>query len=91
MKSPFLTLIKEHMYKKRYAKRTIDAYLFWIAAFIRFHNMRHPSSMGDTEVELFLNHLVNTLDVAKGTQAQALNALCFLYKEITSSNRTVFY
>ena len=79
------------MYKKRYAKRTIDAYLFWIAAFIRFHNMRHPSSMGDTEVELFLNHLVNTLDVAKGTQAQALNALCFLYKEITSSNRTVFY
>ena len=85
MKSPFLTLIKEHMYKKRYAKRTIEAYLFWIAAFIRFHNMRHPSSMGDTEVELFLNHLVNTRDVAKGTQAQALNALCFLYKEIINA------
>jgi hypothetical protein len=47
--------------------------------------MQHPSAMGDTEVELYLNHLVNTQNVAKGTQAQALNALSFLYKEIIKS------
>lgn len=75
-------MIQEHMYSKRYAKSTIEAYLFWIAAYIRFNNMQHPSCMGDTEVELYLNHLVNTQNVAQGTQAQTLNALSFLYKEI---------
>ncbi|MCO7191394.1 MULTISPECIES: integron integrase [unclassified Pseudoalteromonas] len=82
MKSPFLLMLKEQMYLRRYAKRTIEAYLKWTAAFIRFNNMRHPTTMGDKEVELFLNHLVNEQNVAQGTQAQALNALCFLYKEI---------
>ncbi len=46
MKSLFLTMIKDHMYSKRYAKSTIEAYLFWIAAYIRFNNMQHPNSMG---------------------------------------------
>uniref|UniRef100_UPI0023F05B39 integron integrase n=1 Tax=Pseudoalteromonas marina TaxID=267375 RepID=UPI0023F05B39 len=82
MKSPFLTMIKDLMYKKRYAKSTIEAYLFWIGGYIRFNNMQHPTSMGDTQVELYLNHLVNSQNVAQGTQAQALNALSFLYKEI---------
>ncbi|MBZ2191600.1 integron integrase [Pseudoalteromonas arctica] len=85
MKSLFLTMIKDQMYSKRYAKSTIEAYLFWIAGYIRFNNMQHPSSMGDTQVELYLNHLVNSQDVAQGTQAQALNALSFLYKEIIKS------
>ena len=31
--------------------------------------------MGDNEVELFLNHLVNQQNVAPNTQTQALNAL----------------
>ncbi|TGE84574.1 hypothetical protein C7Y70_05485 [Pseudoalteromonas sp. KS88] len=36
------------MYSKRYAKSTIEAYLFWIAAYTRFNNMQHPSTMEDT-------------------------------------------
>ncbi|MGR3981792.1 integron integrase [Pseudoalteromonas sp. 1181_04] len=82
MKSPFLTMISEQMYLKRYAKSTIKAYLYWIAAFIRFNSMRHPTTMGNNEVELFLNHLVNQLNVAPNTQTQALNALSFLFKEV---------
>lgn len=82
MKSPFLTMISEQMYLKRYAKSTIKAYLYWIAAFIRFNSMRHPTTMGDNEVELFLNHLVNQQNVAPNTQTQALNALSFLFKEV---------
>jgi integron integrase len=38
--------------------------------------------MGDNEVEQFLNHLVIKLDSAPSTQASALNALVFLYKDI---------
>ena len=44
--------------------------------------MQHPSSLGDTQVELYLNHLVSSQNVAQDTQAQALNALSLLYKEI---------
>ena len=44
--------------------------------------MRHPTTMGDNEVELFLNYLVNQQNVAPNTQTQALNALSFLFKEI---------
>ncbi|ALU45943.1 site-specific integrase [Pseudoalteromonas rubra] len=82
MKSPFLLMLQEQMYLRRYAKRTIEAYLKWTAAFIRFNYMQHPTTMGDREVELSLNHLVNEQNVAQGTQAQALHALCFLYKEV---------
>ena len=85
MKSPFLTMVQEHMYLRRYAKRTIESYLRWIAAFIRFNAMRHLSVMGNTEVELFLSHLANQQNVAQGTQSQALNALSYLYKEILST------
>ncbi|GAB3010914.1 integron integrase [Bowmanella dokdonensis] len=81
-KSPFLRHVAEEMYARRYAKRTIESYLKWISSFIHFHQKRHPASMGDSEVEAYLNHLVNELDVAAATQASALNALVFLYKEI---------
>lgn len=56
MKSAFLTMIKEHMVSCRYAKQTINSYLYWIASFIRFNGMRHPSCMSDEEVERFLYH-----------------------------------
>ena len=35
MSSPFLLVIKERM--KRYAKRTIDTYCYWIKAYINFN------------------------------------------------------
>jgi integron integrase len=38
--------------------------------------------MHDVEVEAFLNHLVCELDVSANTQASALNALAFLYRDI---------
>lgn len=85
MSSLFLTTIAEYMYQRRYAKRTISAYQYWISQFIRFHSMQHPASMGDNEVECFLNHLVNDKNVAANTQASALNALSFLYKDIIKS------
>ncbi len=70
------------MYRKRYSKRTIQIYLYYIKAYIRFHQYKHPKTMGDKEVEAFLTHLVSVKDVASSTQAIALNALVFLYKHI---------
>jgi integron integrase len=81
-KSPFLTHIADSMYQRHYAKKSIESYVHWIYRFICFHQKRHPAQMGDNEVEQFLNYMVLKLDSAPSTQASALNALVFMYKEV---------
>ena len=56
--SPFLSLISDTLFERRYAKQTIETCLIWIKGFIYFHHKKHPVQMGDTEVETYLNHLV---------------------------------
>ena len=80
--SPFLTLIRETMYQRRYAKRTTETYIHWIKDFIIFHKKQHPSVLGESHVEEYLNHLVLDRQVASQTQAIALNSLSFMYKYI---------
>ncbi len=43
---------------------------------------RHPKELGGPEVAAFLSDLANRQGVAAATQAQALNALVFLYREV---------
>ncbi|MEP1447988.1 MAG: phage integrase N-terminal SAM-like domain-containing protein [Paraglaciecola sp.] len=57
--SPFLTMFAEEMYKKRYAKCTIETYIKWVRSFILFHNKQPPSCLHDNEVEAFISHLEN--------------------------------
>ncbi len=82
MKSPFLTYVAEQMRVKRYAKRTIESYIYWIAMFIRFNQMKHPVELGQKQVDSFLSHLAVEKNVAPATQASALNALAYLYRDI---------
>jgi integron integrase len=82
MSSLFLKYIVEEMQLKRYAKRTIETYTYWIKAYINFNGQRHPSHCHDTEVECFLSYLTTKLNVAPKTQGVALNALVFMYKVI---------
>lgn len=82
MSSPFLLSLAEQMRMKRYAKRTIESYQYWIKAFINFNDKKHPLKCHDKEVENFLSYLANIKTVAPKTQALALNALIFLYREI---------
>jgi integron integrase len=77
-----LATIGERCRLKHYSRRTERAYLGWIKRFIWFHGMRHPRTMGATEIEQFLTHLAVSNDVAAGTQNQALSAILFLYKEV---------
>lgn len=80
--SPFMQFIAEEMYTRRYAKRTVETYLHWIKFFILFHKKQHPKHLQEGHVEQFLTHLAVSRNVAVQTQALALNALSFLYKEI---------
>ena len=81
-RSPYLNAIADYMFTRQYSIRTVDTYLKWIASYIHFHNKRHPASMGNAQVEAYLNHLVLSQKVSAKTQATALNALSFLYKHI---------
>lgn len=82
MRSPFLNAIQTHMHLHHYAKRTITTYLYWIRQYILFHQKTHPEKLDETHVTAFLSHLANDKHVASKTQATALNALVYLYKEI---------
>lgn len=74
--------VKSVVRVKRYSPRTEKTYCYWIRYFIRFNGVRHPASMGSSEVQAFLEHLAIDRHVAAATQNQALKALVFLYRHV---------
>ncbi|WP_286261984.1 phage integrase N-terminal SAM-like domain-containing protein [Thalassotalea atypica] len=38
MNSPYLRFVAEQMRARRYAKRTIETYIYWIKGFINIYN-----------------------------------------------------
>lgn len=81
MNSPFLNQLRTRIRTRHYSIRTERSYVGWALRFIRFHGTRHPATMGATEVGQYLTHLALS-NVAPNTQAQALNALVFMYREV---------
>lgn len=77
-----LDQVRDAIRLKHYSYCTEQAYVGWIKRYIYFHGVRHPSEMGDPEVEAFLTHLAIKENVAASTQNQALSALLFLYREV---------
>jgi integron integrase len=74
--------IREAIRLRGYSIRTEKAYVQWYERYVRFHKLRHPSSMGAAEIEQFLSHLASQEQVAASTQNQALSALLFLYRDV---------
>jgi len=68
--------------RKHYSHRTEQSYIYWIRYYIRFHKLRHPREMRETEVRLFLDHLAVSRKVSASTQNQALCAILYLYREV---------
>ncbi len=62
--------------------RTGHAYAGWVRRFVLFHGKRHPSEMGDAEVNAFLTALAADRALSPSTQNQAAAALAFLYREV---------
>ncbi len=69
------------MIVRRYSKRTIKTYIYWIKYFIIYHKKRHPSKLDSSHVEQFLTFLAVERKVAAATQKIVLNALAFLYNK----------
>jgi len=67
---------------RHYSLRTEEAYVGWVRRFILFHGKRHPTEMGEKEINAFLSHLAVRGRVSASTQNQALSALLFLYRHV---------
>ncbi len=77
-----LPRLRAELRLRHYSRRTEDVYVRWVRRFIRFHGMRHPSTLGSAEVTAFLTSLAFQGRVTASTQNQALAALLFLYGEV---------
>src|SRR5690349_20743690 len=78
----FLDRVRSRMWRLGMSIRTEEAYVGWIRRFILAHDRRHPSLLGEHEVEAFLSNLAVHGRVAASTQNQALAALLFMYREV---------
>ena len=77
-----LDRLKSELRSRHYSASTEKAYVRWVRRFVRFHRMRHPSEMGEAEVNQFLTDLASERRVSASTQAQALSAVLFLYRRV---------
>jgi integron integrase len=77
-----LDRLREAIRARHYSLRTEEAYVGWVRRFILFHNKRHPTEMGESEINRFLTHLAVAENVAASTQNQALSAILFLYQAV---------
>lgn len=80
-KPKLLQVLQSKLRLGHYSLRTVQAYSGWVRRYVRFHGFRHPRELGEAEVAAFLNDLAERRRVAASTQAQALSALLFLYRE----------
>ena len=77
-----LDQLRDRIRLKHYSRRTEQAYVQWVKRYIYFHGKRHPAELGKAEAEDFLTSLAVERNVTSSTQAQALSALLFLYREV---------
>ncbi|WP_407240073.1 phage integrase N-terminal SAM-like domain-containing protein [Escherichia coli] len=76
-----LDQLRERIRYLHYSLRTEQAYVHWVRAFIRFHGVRHPATLGSSEVEAFLSRW-RTSARFRSTHRQALAALLFFYGKV---------
>ena len=81
-KYSLIGMVRRRMRLRRLSVRTEEAYVAWIKRFVRFHELKHPRSLGESEVTAFLTHLAVRARVSASTQNQALAALLFLYRDV---------
>src|SRR6185312_10107876 len=81
-KPRLLSRVRGHMRARQLSPRTEQAYIAWIVRYVRYHDMRHPADMGETQIVAYLTHLASEKRVSQSTQMQALSALMLLYREV---------
>src|SRR5262245_26834581 len=77
-----LDQLRERIGLLHYSRRTEQAYVHWVRAFIRFHGIRHPAQMGASEVQSILSWLAVDRKLEASSHRQELAALRLLYSKV---------
>ena len=67
---------------RHYSRRTEQSYVAWVRRYVRFHGLRHPRELDAGDVNRFLAALAEREGLSASSQAQALSALLFLYRDV---------
>jgi integron integrase len=67
---------------RHYALSTEEAYCMWVRKFILFHDKQHPSKLGGTHVQSFIEHLSVDNQCSASTSRQALSAIILFYRDV---------
>ena len=81
-----LDQVRQAIRTVHYSIRTERCYVYWIERFIRFHQLKHPSTMGAIEVEQFLTHLAVADRVSASTRINRSAHCCFSINVCSESN-----
>jgi site-specific recombinase XerD len=81
-KPKLLEQVRRSARARHLSRRTEEAYIRWIHAFVRHQGLRHPEQLGAEHVTDFLVHVANERGVSPSTQRQAASALRFLYEQV---------
>ena len=81
-----LDAVRQQIRYMHYSIRTEEAYVHWVRAFVRFHDLRHPMDLSSADVQSFLTWLAAERQVSAATHRQALSALLFLYQKVLNQN-----
>jgi len=77
-----LDQLRHQIRLRHYSYRTELTYVGWVKRYILFHGKKHPATLGGPAVEAWLSYLATERKVAAATQAQALAAVLFLYRQV---------
>src|SRR6476661_8813341 len=77
-----LAAVRLELRTRHYSRRTEQAYVAWIRRYVRHYRGRHPRELDEPEVRAYLGHLAVEQKVSASTQAQALAAIQFLYRDV---------
>lgn len=72
--------LRTEIRNRHYSLRTEQAYEGWALRFLAFCRATSAPEPREAEVKAFLDYLVESRQVSASTQAQALNAVVFLFK-----------
>ena len=81
-KPRLLALVRGRLRARHLSPRTVQAYVGRIVRSLRYHGMRHPTALGDTEIIASLTYLADQQRVSRSTPMQALSALLLRYREV---------
>jgi integrase/recombinase XerD len=67
---------------RRYSKNTHRAYISAFKEFMKFYSNKHLTDLSDKDVNNYITHLVEKLNVSPATQKQAINSIKFYYEKV---------